>query len=70
MSESNDFKKFLLDHKGAIIGGLVGIIIACTKLVNILIPLIVIIFGIWLGNYIQKNKDNVKETLKKWIDKF
>ena len=71
MDNSNDFVKFLLAHKGAIIGGLVGIILACTGIiVNIIIPLITIVFGIWAGEYIQRNKDKVKEKLKKWIDKM
>ena len=71
MNESNnDFKKFLLDYKGAIIGGLIAIIIACTGLVRILVIFAIIVFGIWLGNYVQKNKEKVKEKLKNLIDKF
>ena len=51
MNESNnDFKKFLLDYKGAIIGGLIAIIIACTGLVRILVVFAIIVFGIWVGN--------------------
>ena len=70
MNDSNDFKNFCLKHKGAIIGGLIAIIIACTALRAILFGLIIIAFGIWLGNYIQNNKEKVKETLKNFIDKF
>ena len=70
MNDSNDFKKFLLDHKGAIIGGLIAIIIAFTGLIKLLITFIIIVFGIWLGNYVQKNKEQVKEKLKNLIDKF
>ena len=70
MNDSNDFKKFCLEHKGAIIGGLIAIIIACTGLVKILVAFVIIIFGIWLGNYVQKNKDKVKEKLRNLIDKF
>ena len=65
-----NFKDFCLDHKGAIIGGLIAIIVACTGLLKILVALIIIALGIWAGNYVQKNKDKVKEALKKFIDKF
>lgn len=70
MNNSNDFKKFCLEHKGAIIGGLFAIIIACTGLVRVLLGIVIIIFGIFIGNYVQKNKELVKEKLKKFIDKF
>ena len=71
MNESNnDFKKFLLDYKGAIIGGLIAIIIACTGLVRILVVFAIIVFGIWVGNYVQRNKEKVKEKLKNLIDRF
>ena len=70
MNDSHDFKKFCLEHKGAIIGGLIAIIIACTGLVKVLVAFLIIAAGIWLGNYIQKNKDQVKEKLKNFIDKF
>ena len=70
MNDSNDFKGFLLEHKGAIIGGLIAIIIACTGLMKLLFIFLIVILGIWVGNYVQKNKDQVKEKLKKFIDKF
>ena len=47
--------------------------IATRKIDNIfavLIAIVVIAAGILLGNYVQKNKDTVKETLKNFIDKF
>ena len=49
---------------------LIAIIIACTGLVRILVIFAIIVFGIWLGNYVQKNKEKVKEKLKNLIDKF
>lgn len=70
MNESNDFKKFCLEHKGAIIGGLIAIIIACTGLYKLLITLVIIGLGIWIGNYVQKNKEQVKEKIKNFIDRF
>jgi uncharacterized membrane protein len=70
MNDSNDFKKFCLEHKGAILGGLIAIIIACTGLLKLLVIFVIIALGIWIGNYVQKNKEKVKETLKNFIDKF
>ena len=64
------FMEFLVKYKGAIIGGIVAILLICTGLFKLLIALIAIVGGIVAGNYIQKNKDSVKEKLKSLIDKF
>jgi len=70
MNDFNNFKNFCLEHKGAIIGGLIAIIIACTGLYKLFLVFIVIAAGIWVGNYVQRNKEFVKEKLKSFIDKF
>ena len=57
-------------YGGAILGGLIALILCFTRLYRLLIALLVIIGGILLGNYIQKNKDDVKVKLKELIDKF
>ena len=31
---------------------------------------VIVLAGVFLGNYVQKNKSNVKEKLKQFIDKF
>ncbi len=64
------FMDFIVKYKGAIIGGIIAILLVCTGLFKLLLSLIVIVGGIFLGNYIQNNKDSVKDTLKKYIDKF
>ena len=61
---------FIVKYKGAIIGGVIAILLVCTGLFKVLFALVVIATGILLGNYVQKNKDTVKETLKNFIDKF
>ncbi len=61
---------FIVKYKGAIIGGSIAVLLVCTGLFKLLVALIVIAGGILLGNYVQKNKDTVKETLKNFIDKF
>lgn len=65
-----EFKNFIKEYSGAIIGGLIAIIILATQLYRLVIGIILITIGILVGNYIQKNKYDVKEKLKKFIDKM
>ena len=65
-----EFKKFINEYAGAIIGALVAIIILCTNLYRLIIGVILIAVGIFVGNYIQKNKYEVKNRLKDFIDKI
>lgn len=64
------FKNFIKEYCGAIIGGLVAIIVLCTRLYELIISIILIGIGVFIGNYIQKNKYSVKEKLKTFIDKM
>ncbi len=41
-----------------------SIILFCTNLYKVLFTIALIIVCIWLGNYIQRNKENVKEKPK------
>lgn len=70
MDNSNNLKEIWNKYKGAIIGAIIAIILLCTALYKLCIGVIVIIGGIYLGNYIQKNKEDVKENLKNFIDRF
>lgn len=63
-------KKFWNQYKGAIIGIIVAILILCTKLYEFMIGCVVIILGAIVGNYVQKNKNGVKEKLKNFIDRL
>lgn len=65
-----DFKRFLTTYLGAIIGAIVAIIVLCTHFYEVVIWIIFIVFGIWLGNYIQNNKELVKEKIKNFVDKL
>lgn len=65
-----EIKKFIKDYCGAIIGGLVAVLILCTGLYKLVFGIILITIGIFVGNYVQKNKDDVKDKLKKFIDKM
>lgn len=66
----DEFKNFVKEYSGAIIGGLVAVLILCTGLHKIIIGIILISIGIFVGNYIQKNKYDVKEKIKNFIDRI
>ena len=65
----DSLKNFWNNYKGAIIGVIVAILILLTNLYKLCIAIILIGVGAFAGNYIQLNKDQVKEKLKKFIDK-
>ena len=65
----DSLKSFWDNYKGAIIGVIVAILILLTNLYKLCIAIILIVVGAFAGNYIQLNKDQVKEKLKKFIDK-
>ena len=66
----DDFKSFWNNNQGTIIGVIVAVILLITKLHDIVIALILIIGCGFIGNYIYKNKTEVKDKLKKFIDKM
>lgn len=70
MKSFEEVKNFIFKYKGAIIGGIIAIIFICTGLFKLCLVLAIIAIGILIGNYIQNNKELVKEKLKKFIDKF
>lgn len=61
---------FFQKYGGAIIGGFIALILACTRLYRVIIAIVLIIIGIWAGNYVQRNKEEVKEKLKNLIDRM
>jgi len=63
-------KDFFIKYKGAIIGAIIAIIAVCLNIYKVVIAILIIGFGIYVGNYIQKNKEFVKEKLKEIIDKL
>ena len=70
MENQNKFLEFIEKYKGAIIGAIIAIILIITSLYKLLIAFIVICACIYGGNYIQKNKENVKDKIKGFVDKF
>ncbi len=67
---SSELNKFVSQYGGAVIGGLIALILCFTKLYKILVFIVIVLAGIIIGNYVQKNKSTVKEKLKHFIDKF
>ena len=66
----DDFKKFINQYKGAIIGIIIAIVLLATTLYDVIIGILLILAGAIIGNYVQQNKDDVKAKLKKFIDKM
>ena len=64
------FKEFVREYCGAIIGALVAIIILCTNLYRVIVGIILIGVGIFVGNYVQRNKYEVKEKIKNFVDRM
>lgn len=69
-NDPKNFAWYIKEYKGAIIGGLIALVFIATGLSKLLVGLVVIVLGILVGNYVQNNKDTVKQTLKEFIDKF
>ncbi len=66
----NEIKDFLMKYRGAILGALIAILILCTGFYKLIVGIILIAIGIYVGNYIQINKEEVKEKIKNIIDKL
>lgn len=63
-------KDFFLKYRGAIIGALVAMLALLLHIYKIIIFALVIFVGMYIGNYVQYNKENVKIKMKDFIDKL
>lgn len=70
MIQMDNFKNFWSQYKGAIIGIIVAILILITRLHDLILAVVVLILGAFIGNYVQQNKEDVKSKLKGFIDKM
>ena len=66
----DEIKKFIMQYRGAIIGVVIAIIVLATRLYNLIVGILLILAGAFIGNYVQQNKDEVKTKLKSFIDKM
>ena len=65
-----NIKDFWNNYKGAIIGIIIAILILATRIYNVILAIVVLVIGAFAGNYIQQNKDSVKEKIKNFIDRM
>lgn len=65
-----NIKDFWNNYKGAIIGIVIAILILATRIYNVILAIVVLVIGAFAGNYIQQNKDSVKEKIKNFIDRM
>ena len=49
---------------------IVAILILCTRLYELIVAIVLIILGAFVGNYVQQNKEEVKEKVKGFIDRL
>ena len=66
----DNLKDFWNDYKGAIIGVIIVILLLATKAYKVIFVVTVLIAGAFAGNYIQQNKESVKEKIKNFIDRM
>jgi len=63
-------KEFFFKNRGAVIGALVAIILLILKIHKFLLGCLIIFTGAAIGNYVQKNKEKVKENIRRIVDKW
>lgn len=66
----DDFKSFMTKYWGGFLGAIVALILACTGAYRVVVGIVLVCCGAWVGNYIQHHKDKVKSNLKGFIDKM
>ena len=66
----NELVGFIAKYKGAIIGVIIAILLLVFELDRIIIGTVIILIGMFTGNYVQRNKESVKEKLKNLIDRM
>lgn len=66
----NNLRDIWNNYKGAIIGIIIAVIIIITKFYELIMSVILIFIGAIAGNYIQQNKEDVKDKIKGFIDRF
>lgn len=67
---NSNFKDFWNQYKGAIIGIIIAILILVTRLHDLILAIVILVLGAFVGNYVQQNKEDVKTKLKKFIDRI
>ena len=63
-------KDFIIEYRGAIIGGIIAIVALALRIHEFLIGCLVIAAGILAGNYVQRNKEAVKQRIRDIVDRW
>lgn len=63
-------KDFLIKYRGGIIGIIIAIIALILKIYQFLIGCLIIFAGFFIGNYVQNNKEIVKEKIRMIVDRW
>ena len=66
----NDFKQFMSQYGGMIIGILIAVLLLLTRFYELIIAIILIAVCGYAGFYFQHNTDSVNGKLKNFIDKL
>jgi len=64
----DNFKDFFVRYSGAIIGLIIAIVLIALNIYTVIIWAVFAIFCMYAGNYVQNNKELVKEKIKNFID--
>ena len=63
-------KDFIVKYRGAIIGAIIALIAILLQIHKIIIGFLIIAVGAFFGNYVQQNKEKVKNAIRKIVDKW
>lgn len=64
------FKDFIVKYRGAIIGGIIAAVLLIFNIDEFLIGCLIIAAGVFIGNYVQQNKEKVKDSIRKAVDRW
>ena len=64
------FLQFISEYRYPIIGFFIALLVIITGLYKLIIPIALIVCGIYLRLYFKKNKEDVKKKIKKFVDKL
>ena len=64
------FKDFIVKYRGAIIGGIIAIVLLILKIYQILVGCLIIVAGVLIGNSVQQNKEKVKDGIRRLVDRW
>ena len=64
------FKDFIVKYRGAIIGGIIAIVLLILKIYQILVGCLIIVASVLIGNYVQQNKEKVKDGIRRLVDRW